>query len=163
MKIAPMGEVRNNFAKYLAAAEDEPVFVTKNGKIAAVIMEPVGAMPPENHFLHQVQELALREGAVFILDEIITGFRFAMGGAQELFGVIPDLATFGKAMSNGMPLSALVGRAEIMKEMEEVAISQGAQRKVNMTGADDATQKAIAQYLNTVYKDMAAANWPMTN
>jgi glutamate-1-semialdehyde aminotransferase len=99
------------------------LFRENPGEIAAVIMEPVGAMPPENHFLHQVQELALREGAVFILDEIITGFRFAMGGAQEFFGVIPDLATFGKAMSNGMPLSALVGRAEIMKEMEEVFFS----------------------------------------
>ena len=99
------------------------LFRENPGEIAAVIMEPVGAVPPENHFLHQVQELARREGAVFILDEIITGFRFAMGGAQEFFGVIPDLATFGKAMSNGMPLSALVGRAEIMKEMEEVFFS----------------------------------------
>lgn len=99
------------------------IFRENPGEIAAVIMEPVGAVPPENHFLHQVQELARREGAVFILDEIITGFRFALGGAQEFFGVIPDLATFGKAMSNGMPLSALVGRAEIMKEMEEVFFS----------------------------------------
>ena len=99
------------------------LFRENPGEIAAVIMEPVGSIPPENHFLHQVQELARREGAVFILDEIITGFRFAMGGAQEFFGVTPDLATFGKAMSNGMPLSALVGRAEIMKEMEEVFFS----------------------------------------
>jgi glutamate-1-semialdehyde 2,1-aminomutase/spore coat polysaccharide biosynthesis protein SpsF len=99
------------------------LFRENPGEIAAVIMEPVGVIPPENHFLHQVQELARREGAVFILDEIITGFRFALGGAQEFFGVIPDLATFGKAMSNGMPLSALVGRAEIMKEMEEVFFS----------------------------------------
>jgi glutamate-1-semialdehyde aminotransferase len=99
------------------------IFGENPGEIAAVIMEPVGAVAPEDHFLNKVKELAHREGAVFILDEIITGFRFALGGAQELFGVIPDLATFGKAMSNGMPLSALVGRAEIMKEMEEVFFS----------------------------------------
>jgi glutamate-1-semialdehyde aminotransferase len=99
------------------------IFRENKGQIAAVIMEPVGAIPPENDFLHQVKELTHREGAVFILDEIITGFRFALGGAQEFFGVTPDLATFGKAMSNGMPLSALVGRAEIMKELEEVFFS----------------------------------------
>jgi len=99
------------------------LFRENPGEIAAVIMEPVGSIPPENHFLHQVQELARKEGAVFILDEIITGFRFAMGGAQEFFGITPDLATFGKAMSNGMPLSALVGRAEIMREIEEVFFS----------------------------------------
>jgi glutamate-1-semialdehyde aminotransferase len=99
------------------------IFQENPGEIAAVIMEPVGAVPPENQFLHEVKELTHREGAIFILDEIITGFRFGLGGAQEFFGVIPDLATFGKAMSNGMPLSALVGRAEIMREMEEVFFS----------------------------------------
>jgi glutamate-1-semialdehyde aminotransferase len=99
------------------------LFRENKGEIAAVIMEPVGAVPPENHFLHEVKALAHQEGAVFILDEIITGFRFALGGAQDYFGVIPDLATFGKAMSNGMPLSALVGKGEIMNELEEVFFS----------------------------------------
>ena len=66
----------------------------------------------------------LREhGALLIFDEMITGFRFALGGAQELFGVTPDLATFGKGMANGMPISAIVGRADIMAEMEEIFFS----------------------------------------
>jgi len=99
------------------------VFKENKGEIAAVIMEPVSAIPPQHQFLHEVKELAHREGAVFILDEIITGFRFALGGAQEFFGVTPDLATFGKALSNGMPLSALVGKAEIMRGLEEVFFS----------------------------------------
>lgn len=99
------------------------IFRENKGEIAAVIMEPVNAIPPQHHFLYEVKELAHREGAVFILDEIITGFRFALGGAQEFFGVTPDLATFGKAMSNGMPLSALVGKAEIMRGLEEVFFS----------------------------------------
>lgn len=101
----------------------QQIFHENKGEIAAVIMEPVGAIPPENQFLHEVKALAHEEGAVFILDEIITGFRMALGGAQDFFGVIPDLATFGKAMSNGMPLSALVGKTEIMKELEEVFFS----------------------------------------
>jgi glutamate-1-semialdehyde aminotransferase len=59
-----------------------------------------------------------KHGIVLIFDEIITGFRYELGGAQELYGVTPDLATFGKAMANGMPISALVGRRDIMKRME---------------------------------------------
>lgn len=58
-----------------------------------------------------------------IFDEVITGFRFSKGGAQELFNVTPDLSTFGKGIANGFPLSAVVGRREIMKEMENVFIS----------------------------------------
>lgn len=60
---------------------------------------------------------------MLVFDEMITGFRFAPGGAQELFGVVPDLATFGKGMANGYPLSAIAGRAEIMDWMEEVFFS----------------------------------------
>jgi glutamate-1-semialdehyde aminotransferase len=99
------------------------LFQENKGEVAAVIMEPVSAVPPENEFLQQVKELSHKEGAVFIFDEIITGFRFALGGAQELFQVTPDLATFGKSMSNGMPLAALVGKEEIMREFEEVFFS----------------------------------------
>ena len=93
------------------------------GEFAAVIMEPVTFAEPEPGYLAEVRELAHRHGAIFIFDEVITGFRFALGGAQEYFGVTPDLACFGKAMGNGMPISALVGRAELMSEMEEIFIS----------------------------------------
>ncbi len=90
------------------------LFDTYHDEIAAVIMEPVGVTPPTTGFLSDVRKVTHDNGAVLIFDEIITGFRFALGGAQEYFKVTPDLATFGKAMSNGMPISALVGKEEIM-------------------------------------------------
>jgi len=99
------------------------LFRSYPGEFAAVIMEPMNASEPQADFLQLVKELAHKENALFILDEIITGFRFALGGAQELFDVKPDLATFGKAMGNGMPISALAGRADIMSLFEEVFFS----------------------------------------
>ncbi|MBN2124746.1 MAG: aminotransferase class III-fold pyridoxal phosphate-dependent enzyme [Deltaproteobacteria bacterium] len=93
------------------------------GEFAAVIMEPMNLEEPAAGFLEGVQNLAHSNGAVLIFDEIITGFRFALGGAQELFGVIPDLAAIGKSMANGFPISAVVGKKELMKEMEEIFFS----------------------------------------
>lgn len=93
------------------------------GEFAAVILEPMNVTPPTADFLHAVQDIARANGAVLIFDETITGFRFSNGGAQELFGVTPDLATFGKGLANGYPVSALAGRADIMKLMEEVFFS----------------------------------------
>jgi len=93
------------------------------GQVAAVIMEPMSFEYPKEGFLQAVKRLAHKHGAVLIFDEMITGFRFARGGAQELFGVIPDLACFGKGMANGYPISAVVGRREIMSLMEEVFFS----------------------------------------
>jgi glutamate-1-semialdehyde 2,1-aminomutase len=92
-------------------------------QMAAVIMEPMSNTRPEPGFLENVKELAHENHAVFIFDETITGFRFARGGAQEYFGVVPDLATFGKGLSNGYPVSAVAGKAEIMCLMEEVFFS----------------------------------------
>ena len=91
--------------------------------IATVIMEPMIVHPPKDDFLQQVKELTHKHGAILIFDEVVTGFRWSLGGAQEYFGVIPDLATFGKGMANGMPLSAVVGRADIMREFEDVFVS----------------------------------------
>jgi glutamate-1-semialdehyde aminotransferase/spore coat polysaccharide biosynthesis protein SpsF (cytidylyltransferase family) len=81
---------------------------------AAVIVEPEG--PPA--YLEYLREITTRYGALLIFDEVITGFRFALGGAQEFYGVTPDLACFGKAMGNGMPISAVVGRLDIMRLCE---------------------------------------------
>ncbi|HWO75375.1 MAG TPA: aminotransferase class III-fold pyridoxal phosphate-dependent enzyme [Bacillus sp. (in: firmicutes)] len=92
-------------------------------QIAAVILEPMNSSKPKKGFLEEVKELTDKNGAVLIFDETITGFRYAKGGAQELFGVIPDLATFGKGIANGYPLSAIVGRKDIMKLMEEIFFS----------------------------------------
>lgn len=92
-------------------------------KVAAVIMEPMNSTEPKDDFLLMVEELTHQNGALFIFDETITGFRYANGGAQEFFGITPDLATFGKGMSNGYPLSAVAGKADIMQLMEEIFFS----------------------------------------
>lgn len=85
------------------------------GKIACVILEAATAVEPEEGFLEGVKNLCLENGAVFILDEMITGFRWHIGGAQKYYGVVPDLSTFGKAMGNGFAVAALVGKREIME------------------------------------------------
>lgn len=123
----------------------ERLFAENKGQVAAVIMEPVGVEPPVDNFLERVKKLANENSAVLIFDEIITGFRFALGGAQEYFGVIPDLATFGKGMANGMPLSALVGRREIMKELESVFFSLTFGGEVLSLAASVATIKEIKE------------------
>jgi glutamate-1-semialdehyde 2,1-aminomutase len=85
------------------------------GKIACVILEAATAVEPEVEFFPQLQKLCRQHGAVFILDEMITGFRWDLGGAQKYYNIEPDLSTFGKAIANGFSLSALVGKKEIMK------------------------------------------------
>lgn len=99
------------------------VFAENPGEIAAVIMEPMSFDYPQPGFLEGVKTLCQENGAVLVFDETITGFRFAKGGAQELFGVIPDLTTMGKGLANGYPLSVVAGRRDIMMLMEEVFIS----------------------------------------
>ena len=94
-----------------------------SGKVAAIIMEPMNVEYPKDGYLAQVQALTKKHDIVLVFDETITGCRFANGGAQELFGVTPDLATFGKGLANGFPLSAVVGKSDIMDLMEEVFIS----------------------------------------
>ncbi len=93
------------------------------GDVACVIMEPMNAVEPPEGYLAGVLELCRANGALLVFDETITGFRYANGGAQELFGVTPDLATFGKGMANGYPLSAVCGRADVMRLFEEVFFS----------------------------------------
>jgi len=93
------------------------------GKIAAIIMEPMNVEYPKEGYLQNVQKLAKENDIVFIFDETITGCRFAKGGAQEYFGITPDLATFGKGLANGFPLSAVVGKTEIMDLMEDIFFS----------------------------------------
>jgi len=99
------------------------IFNSYPNKIAAVIMEPVSFEKPKSDYLKFVRETAHQNGALFIFDEIVTGFRIALGGAQDYYNIIPDLATFGKGMANGMPLSAIVGRKEFMKEASKIFFS----------------------------------------
>lgn len=99
------------------------LFKQHPGQIAAVILEPISMAIPKPGFLESVKEVAHKNGAVLIFDEVITGFRCSLGGAQAEVGVTPDLAAIGKGLANGYPLSAIVGRADIMKLMEEVYFS----------------------------------------
>lgn len=93
------------------------------GGFAAVILEPMNVTEPAPGFLAGVRDLAHEHGALLVFDETITGFRFANGGAQELFGVTPDLATFGKGLANGFPVSAIAGSRRVMALMEEIFFS----------------------------------------
>lgn len=85
------------------------------GQIAGFILEPTRIEPPESDFLAELKRLAHADGALFILDEMITGFRWHIQGAQRLYGVDPDLSTWGKAMANGFSVSALAGKREFMR------------------------------------------------
>jgi glutamate-1-semialdehyde aminotransferase len=95
------------------------VFEARRGEVAGVVMNPVDAQAPEAGFLEGVRDLCDDHGALLAYDEVITGFRFAEGGAQEFFGVTPDLAAFAKGIANGMPLSAVAGRADVMRVLED--------------------------------------------
>lgn len=87
--------------------------------VAAIILEPVVFNEPKNNFLHQLADLCKENGILLIFDEMWTGFRMALGGAQEYFGITPDLATYSKAVANGMPISILTGKKEIMQLADE--------------------------------------------
>jgi len=91
--------------------------------VAAVILEPTGKTPAVPGFLQAVRDLTVKYGVILIFDEIITGFRVHMGGAQALYDITPDLSCFGKAMANGLPISALVGRQDLMMMLEHIFVS----------------------------------------
>ncbi len=109
--------------KYNDIASLKQIFEQQRNKVAAVMLEPMNINFPEHNFLLEVQTLCKKNGAVLIFDETITGFRYHLGGAQKLFGITPDLATFGKGMANGYPISAVVGRKDIMMLMEDIFFS----------------------------------------
>ncbi|MSO93388.1 MAG: aspartate aminotransferase family protein [Rhodospirillales bacterium] len=95
-------------------------------ELAAVIIEPLQrSLKPEPGFLEAVRAATEKHGIVFIFDEIVTGFRLAWGGAQERYGVVPDLACYGKAVGGGYPVSAIVGRAALMKLADPGKKGQG--------------------------------------
>jgi glutamate-1-semialdehyde aminotransferase/spore coat polysaccharide biosynthesis protein SpsF (cytidylyltransferase family) len=101
----------------------QKIFDVHPGEIACIIMEPVITEAPQAWFLEKVREIATQNGAVLIFDEMVTGFRFGLGGAQKYFNVIPDVACFGKSVANGMPLSIIAGKNEVMNECHEIFFS----------------------------------------
>jgi len=148
----------------------EAVFDAHPGQVAAVVMEPVGFDAPHQGFLEKVASLARREGALLVFDEVLTGFRLALGGAQSYFGVVPDLAGFGKALTNGHGLSLVCGRREILDAVEErvfisstfggetgpIAAALATLDELSVPGAMErlsAAGDALRQGLNSVFTD----------
>lgn len=146
----------------------EKLFAEHPGQIAGVMLEPATTVGPcdaapghdrlrpptaevanwEGNFLRRVQDLCRRDGALFILDEMITGFRWDLRGAQKLFGVQPDLSTFGKGMANGFAVAALVGRREVM---EVGAINRPGQERTFLVSTTHGGEMAsLAAFLETV-------------
>ena len=120
--------------------------ITKCGKdIAAFILEPAHLDSPEFNFLSNLKEIVHENGSLLIFDEVVTGFRFANGGAQTHFNVSPDLTCLAKAMGNGFPIAALGGREEIMKSTENVITS--------MTYGEEALSTAAAISTLTFLRD----------
>jgi glutamate-1-semialdehyde 2,1-aminomutase len=101
--------------QYNDLASLQQLFVQFPNRIACVILEAETTVPPAPSFLEGLQELVRKNGAIFILDEMITGFRWHLGGAQSYYGLRPDLSTFGKAIANGFSVAALVGRRDLME------------------------------------------------
>jgi glutamate-1-semialdehyde 2,1-aminomutase len=99
----------NDLESVAALFRDHP------NQIACIILEGEKDRPPENNFLHEARALCHKHGALFILDEMITGFRWHNGGAQAFHDVVPDLSTFGKGLGNGFAIAALAGKREFMK------------------------------------------------
>jgi glutamate-1-semialdehyde 2,1-aminomutase len=119
--------------------------------VAAVLMEPVaangGLIPPAPGYLERARELSAANGSLLVFDEVVTGFRLARGGAQEFFGVTPDLAIYGKAIGGGMPLSAVAGRREVME-----VIADGRIRHVGTFNCAPPAAAAAAAALD-IYRD----------
>ena len=101
--------------KYNDIDSVKALFAQHPGRIACVIMEAETSVAPVHNFLHDLQTICRVEGSLFILDEMITGFRWHLGGAQTYYEIVPDLSTFGKAMGNGFAIAALAGKREIMQ------------------------------------------------
>ncbi len=113
MLIAPYNDL--DFLRSLVAEHGD--------EIAGLIVEPLQRIiPPEPGFLEAVREICTEHGIVLIFDEVVTGFRLAYGGAQEFYGVTPDVCTLGKAIGGGFPLAAIAGREEIMRHFDKAAV-----------------------------------------
>jgi glutamate-1-semialdehyde 2,1-aminomutase len=125
----------------------ERLFEGHEDQIACVIMEAAGAVEPVEGFLEAVRALCTRHGTVLVFDEMITGFRWHLGGAQKVYGVEPDLATFGKAMGNGFSIAALVGRRDIL---ERGGLRHDAERVFLLSTTHGAETHALAAALEVM-------------
>ncbi|MDF7811086.1 glutamate-1-semialdehyde 2,1-aminomutase [Hymenobacter sp. YC55] len=124
----------------------EQIIVANEGQVAALILEPVvgnmGLVAPQEGYLQGLRDLCTQHGIVFIFDEVMTGFRLAPGGAQELYGITPDMTTLGKIIGGGMPVGAYGGRQDIM---DNVAPAGKVYQAGTLSGNPIATAAGIAQ------------------
>ncbi|WP_114578729.1 aspartate aminotransferase family protein [Saliphagus sp. LR7] len=125
----------------------EEIFASHSGDVAAIVTTAVNLAEPEDDFLEGLREIADREDALLVFDEVLTGFRFALGGAQEYFGVTPDLACFAKGMANGYSIAALAGQREYMETIADDDFFY------SMTYAGDAVPLAAAKACITVQRE----------
>ena len=133
--------------RYNDLASVEALFSRFAGSVACVILEAERSDPPVDGFLPGVQALCAENGALFVLDEMLTGFRWHLGGAQAYYDLAPDLSTFGKAMANGFSVSALVGRREIM---ERGGLHHDGERVFLLSTTHGAETHALAAALETM-------------
>ena len=126
----------------------EALIACHPNKIACVILEPAATCEPENNFLSKVQKLCNENNIVFVLDEMITGFRWDLKGAQHTYSVQPDLCTFGKAMANGYSVSCIAGRREIM-ELGSIE-KEGQERVFLLSTTHGAEMSGLGAFVATV-------------
>ena len=136
--------------------------IEKNRDTACVIMEPVlaniGLVLPEKGFINEVRKITEQNDIILIFDEVITGFRLALGGASEFFGVMPDLSTFAKALGNGLPIAAIAGQKEIMDKLAPVgSVYQASTFAGNpvSVAAGIATLQTLIEARDTIYPQIA--------
>ncbi len=132
----------------------EKLFREYPDQIAAIIMEPATTIEPVDNFLQIVKELCHKNGSIFILDEMITGFRWHLSGAQKYYNVEPDLSTFGKGMANGFSVAALVGKKEIMNLGG--ILNEGQERVFLISTTHGAEMSGLGAFIKTieVYKEL---------
>ena len=133
--------------KFNDIASVQALFKKHPNQIACVILEPATEIEPRDNFLHRVQALCKKHGAVFILDEMISGFRWHLRGAQHVYKITPDLATYGKGIANGFSLSVLAGKRAIM---EQGSITGGKERVFLISTTHGAENHALAAAIASV-------------
>jgi glutamate-1-semialdehyde 2,1-aminomutase len=136
--------------------------IEKNADIAGVIIEPVaanmGIVKPEKYYLNEIRKITHQKDIVLIFDEVVTGFRLALGGASEFFGIKPDIVTLGKAMGSGFPIAAIAGKKEIMQQLSPGGkVYQASTYAGNPTSvsASLVTIKKLIEQKNEIYPRIA--------
>ncbi|HAY32584.1 MAG TPA: aminotransferase class III-fold pyridoxal phosphate-dependent enzyme [Ignavibacteria bacterium] len=138
----------------------ESLIQSIDSDIACVILEPFVFEEEKNNFLKEVSEICRKNGTLLIFDEMWTGFRIAAGGAQEYFGVTPDLACYSKAMANGMPVSAITGRSDVMKLFDKDVFffttfgGEALSLAASLATIDEITSKNVPAYLSSQGKKL---------